>query len=55
MKTAVKTSVRIHHSSTIFTARAFFQACVTMQGDSAEEEKLTAQFKELFKPYDIMS
>ncbi len=26
-----------------------------MQGDKKKEEKLTAQFKELFQPYDIMS
>ena len=26
-----------------------------LQGDSAEEEKITSAFKELFKSYDIMS
>lgn len=26
-----------------------------LQGDKAAEEEMTARFKELFKPYDIMS
>ena len=28
---------------------------IILQGDTAEEEKITSTFKELFKSYDIMS